>query len=839
MTSDRGATLDKRYGGRAVLRRRDARRSRPGTVHALVGENGAGKSTLVKIIAGVVRARRRHARDRRRRAIDVARWDRARGAAARASASCSSTARSAGTLTVVENAVLGVEPRARAAARARRDRATALAALGDEIGLPIDPWARVERARRSARAQRAEIVAALHHGAKLLILDEPTAVLDAGRGRRPARDRCARSRRAARRSCIVTHKLDEVRAVADDVTVLRAGKTVATFATRRRAARRRRDRARDGRRRAAGAARRSPRTGGDAPTVLALERVAVGDALARRRPRGARAARSSASPASTATASASSRSRSRGSCRRAGTVAIGGRDVTRATPRARLAAGLAHIPEDRHHGGLVARRRRSPTTSRSAARDVTGRFRDRSRARSRAHARGADRRARHPARRSATRSSRALSGGNQQKVVIGRELSRPTLVAVVAAQPTRGVDLGAVARIHDRLRAAATAGAGVLVISADLDELLALCHRIVVLLRGRIVGERAGAALRATDARAGARRADDRRETAARAMHAAARARSASCQAAVIALLASIAIGSVLMLVAGKSPGHVWCAMVTRTAGRSVLARSGALQGDRRSCSPGSRSSIALDAGLFNIGGEGAAHRGRARVRGGRRRAAGRHAGARRDPDLRRSPPRRPAARSARAIGALRVYRGAHEVITSIMLNAIVAGVALWLGNAVLFTQRHDARRADRAGRGAARSSGSAAARANAVAAPRDRARSALVWWLRARTTWGQAWRAVGADPAAARRVGIDVAPRADPPSMTGAGALAGLAATNFVLGHKHAFEEGLGRGTGLPRHRGRAARPHAPGRRRDRRAPARVPVVRRARGRATSCPRS
>src|SRR5262249_57606296 len=92
-------------------------------------------------------------------------------------------------------------------------------------------------------------------------------------------------------------------------------------------------------------------------------------------------------------------------------------------------------------------------------------------------------------------------GGNQQKVVIGRELSRPQLRAVVAAQPTRGVDLGAVARIHARLRAAAAAGAGVLVISADLDELLALCHRIVVLLRGRIVGEREGAALREAGAR--------------------------------------------------------------------------------------------------------------------------------------------------------------------------------------------------------------------------------------------------------------------------------------------------------------------------------------------------
>ncbi|HEV7554232.1 MAG TPA: heme ABC transporter ATP-binding protein, partial [Kofleriaceae bacterium] len=96
---------------------------------------------------------------------------------------------------------------------------------------------------------------------------------------------------------------------------------------------------------------------------------------------------------------------------------------------------------------------------------------------------------------------RTMSGGNQQKVVIGRELSRPTLAAVLACQPTRGVDLGAVAKIHDRLRDAARAGVGVLVISADLDELLALCHRIVVMLRGRIVGERAGTALHDPDTR--------------------------------------------------------------------------------------------------------------------------------------------------------------------------------------------------------------------------------------------------------------------------------------------------------------------------------------------------
>jgi simple sugar transport system ATP-binding protein len=174
-----------------------------------------------------------------------------------------------------------------------------------------------------------------------------------------------------------------------------------------------------------------------------------------------------------------------------GVVAIGGTDLSRATPAQRLAAGLAHIPEDRQHGGLIL----DATVAENLAlgrTDITGRFRiDRARvaANARAQIEALDIRPADP-----EAIVRSLSGGNQQKVVVGRELSRPALRAVVAAQPTRGVDLGAVARIHDQLRAAATAGAGVLVISADLDELLALCHRIVVILRGAIVGEDTGRA---------------------------------------------------------------------------------------------------------------------------------------------------------------------------------------------------------------------------------------------------------------------------------------------------------------------------------------------------------
>jgi simple sugar transport system ATP-binding protein len=168
-------------------------------------------------------------------------------------------------------------------------------------------------------------------------------------------------------------------------------------------------------------------------------------------------------------------------------VKLAGRDVSRASPAQRFAAGLAHIPEDRQHGGLLL----DATVADNLAlgrRDITGRFvidRGAVAAHARKQIEVLDIRPPDP-----RALVSALSGGNQQKVVIGRELSRPRLVAVVAAQPTRGVDLGAVARIHEQLRAAAAGGAGVLVISADLDELLALCHRIAVLFRGKLVGER-------------------------------------------------------------------------------------------------------------------------------------------------------------------------------------------------------------------------------------------------------------------------------------------------------------------------------------------------------------
>jgi simple sugar transport system ATP-binding protein len=481
------AELTKRFATREVLSNATFAVA-PGTVHALVGENGAGKSTLVKIIAGVLRG------DGGKlaiagKSIDVARWDRIAARAAGVGI-VQQHGSSAGTLSVVENAVLGLEPM-RGPVLELEPTAAALAALGKRIGLPVDPLATTEKLSLGA-AQRAEIVAALHHGAKLLILDEPTAVLT------PVEvDGLLATLRTlaleGRTIVIVTHKLDEVRAVADEVTVLRAGKTVATFAGKLDVG----EIAKAMVGAELAAAKQLAPPPGDAKEALGIEGIAVGRELASvtlsvRRGELVGVAGVDGNGQRELVLAIAGLARSRGRVR------IAGRDVTATSPAGRLAAGLAHIPEDRLHGGLLLDSTVADNLALGRA-DVTGRWRI-DRARLRRHAAyqisALDIRPAEP-----DVVVRALSGGNQQKVVVARELSRPALHAVIAAQPTRGVDLGAVARIHDRLRAAAAAGAGVLVISADLDELLTLCHRIVVLLRGKIVGELGGDALREAGAR--------------------------------------------------------------------------------------------------------------------------------------------------------------------------------------------------------------------------------------------------------------------------------------------------------------------------------------------------
>jgi general nucleoside transport system permease protein len=264
-------------------------------------------------------------------------------------------------------------------------------------------------------------------------------------------------------------------------------------------------------------------------------------------------------------------------------------------------------------------------------------------------------------------------------------------------------------------------------------------------------------------------------------------------QSVAIAVLISIALGSLLILIVGKAPGHVWWTMLERTVTNpyelgQVLYKATALTLTALAFS------VVYDAGLFNIGGE-------AQLTAGVLGCATVGAAL---PDGTPSIIAILACVLAAAvaggmigalIGAMRVYRGVHEILTAIMINAITFGVALWLGNTYIFR--------DGTTRGAPIVAAAELPQLGAGGSPLNAAVFitaavvALVWFLRTRTTWGQAWRVVGQDPAAARTVGINVE-RTQMLIMITGGALAGLAATNFVLGHKHAFEEGLGRGFGF-----------------------------------------
>lgn len=264
-------------------------------------------------------------------------------------------------------------------------------------------------------------------------------------------------------------------------------------------------------------------------------------------------------------------------------------------------------------------------------------------------------------------------------------------------------------------------------------------------------------------------------------------------QIVAIAIGATVAMGSVLMIVAGVSPGHVWLHMLTRVVA-SRYALGDVLFKATAIAVTGLAVSIALDAGLFNLGVESQLTAGVVAC------AAVGAALPVQTPAWIAIPLCSLAAAIAGGafgalIGVLRVMRGAHEVITSFMFNAIVSGFALWLGNAFLFqngttTGPPIAPGAELPRLGLGGSSVNAALGFAAIAA-------ATVWYLRSRTTWGWTWRAVGHEPEAARAVGIAVG-GVRIAVFAGSGALAGVAATNFVLGHAHAFQDGLGRGAGF-----------------------------------------
>ncbi len=456
---------------------------RGGEVLGLLGENGAGKSTLMNVLSGLYSA------DEGEILID--------GKVVSFPGPGASIAAGIGMVhqhfmlvpvfTVAENVVLGVEPVGRADFL---DLATARAQvrkIGADYGLEVDPDDVIENLPVGLQ-QRVEIIKVLFRSADVLILDEPTAVLTPQEVEEFF-DIVRSLRDAGKAIVFITHKLHEITAIADRIAVLRQGEIVGEADPKTATAEelaevmvgRPVSFAVDKPVRAPGPAilevrdlvvlREDDTAAVDhvGLTVHSGEIVGIAGVQGNGQTALIEALTGLARPA-------------------AGEVIYEGRDITHMSPRARHRMGIAHIPEDRQRMGLVG----NFTVAENMVLDTyyderfsTGPQVNWDRVNEAAAVFATDFDVRTP---SVFLKAKQLSGGNQQKLIVARELSRQTKL-VIAAQPTRGLDVGSIEYIHKRLVDAREEGDGVLIVSSELDEILALSDRILVMFKGRIVAE--------------------------------------------------------------------------------------------------------------------------------------------------------------------------------------------------------------------------------------------------------------------------------------------------------------------------------------------------------------
>ena len=458
-----------------------------GEIHALVGENGAGKSTLMRILSGMYTA---DAGTMEVNGHDVTGWSTADAIAAGVGM-VHQHFMLVPTLTVAENVMLGSE----LTRGLQLDRAAAESAVRDlsaRTGLAVPPD-RLVADLSVGEAQRVEILKTLYRGAKILILDEPTAVLSPPEVRELWQVLRA-LREAGGTVVLITHKLDEVIDVSDSITVMRQGRTVARMPTRG-ATPQAIARAMVGRDVAlaldveyAGAATTSSRSPGATSVLLDVRDLTV--AGARRAAAVDHVSFSIAPGEILGIAGVEGNGQTElvealaGLRHATGSIVLDGHDLIAASVRERGDAGLSHIPEDRHERGLLLDYSVADNLILGQQHRFTRGF-TLDTARVLTHARALiqayDVRPTDP-----ELSARALSGGNQQKLVVAREMAREFKV-LLAAQPTRGVDVGAIEFIHARLREARDQGKAVLLVSADLAEVLALADRVAVMYGGRFV----------------------------------------------------------------------------------------------------------------------------------------------------------------------------------------------------------------------------------------------------------------------------------------------------------------------------------------------------------------
>ena len=454
-----------------------------GEVHALLGENGAGKSTLMNILYGLYHP------DEGQILLDgkEIRMDSARDAIDHGIGMVHQHFMLIPVMTVAENIVLGVEPHQAGVfldEAAAKKRVLELSGL---FGLAVDPDARIDQIT-VGQQQRVEILKALYRKADVLILDEPTAVLTP----QEATELFSILEMLTREGMsiiFITHKLNEVLDVADRITVLRRGKTIETIA-------------------AAGATEESlaklmvgrevllrvdktPSNPGE--TLLEVEDLHALDDRDLEAVRGVSFAVRAGEIVGIAGVDGNGQTQLIEAITglrsaTAGRVLVAGKDLTGASAHRILSAGVGHIPEDRQKRGLVLEFGLAENFAlHDFDREPNSRFGwlrpSRLIARAIKLVKEFDVRGGGP-----KTPAGALSGGNQQKVVVAREVDLDPRV-LIAAQPTRGLDVGAIEFVHRRLVEERDEGRAILLVSLELDEILSLSDRVLVMYEGRVVAE--------------------------------------------------------------------------------------------------------------------------------------------------------------------------------------------------------------------------------------------------------------------------------------------------------------------------------------------------------------
>ena len=477
--------ITKRFG--AVLANdRVSVKVEPGTIHSIVGENGAGKSTAMRIAYGFYTA------DGGEILIngEVQEIRTPHDAIAHGIGMVHQHFMLVEPMTVAENIVLGSEPGSAVSLDIKK-AIDEIRKLSNEFKLTVDPNATVENLS-VGQQQRVELLKALYRRAEILILDEPTAVLTPQevleffailRG----------MREQGKTIIIITHKLDEVLAISDNVTVMRDGKVVGDVKT-------------------------------SETNAAELARMMVGREVL------LRVEKPDAKPGAPVLSTSSLTITGRGDAKKvdnvsfevrageivgiagvegngqteliealaglipgshiSGTINFEGRDITNLNARQRKELGIAHVPEDRHRRGLLLDFSLAENTIlgvhyRKPAVSAGGILLDQKGIQRRTEQVIRDFDVRPP---NAALPARALSGGNQQKLIIGREFELPPKLLLVS-QPTRGVDIGAIEFIHRKIVELRDAGCAVLLVSAELEEVTALSDRLLVVHNGQIVGE--------------------------------------------------------------------------------------------------------------------------------------------------------------------------------------------------------------------------------------------------------------------------------------------------------------------------------------------------------------